>query len=168
MKTNNSITMPYKKIGAIWTLLLFGVGLFSSCDRSINYKIEQCYKRGDSVIYLYDLYPEEWDSLFLFTNCDSYSDILDRLGPVVEGYYYDVGNRIYLLNKREKVVYYHEWFPYPRPPKGRAIFLYKGYPQMLAIPREKAGFLIRKGIEGFEDTYFVFHQDSVWIDNEVP
>jgi hypothetical protein len=39
---------------------------------------------------------------------------------------------------------------------------------MLAIPREKTGFLIRNGIEGFEDTYFVFHQDSVWIDNVVP
>jgi len=154
--------MPCSIISMVITIiLLFGVGLFSSCDRSINYKIEQCYKRGDTIIYLSDLYPEEWDSAYFITNVWSLVDIVNYFGPFVQKYYYDVGDRLFLINKREKVVYYHEWFVnYGQKIKG-AIFIYKGHPQMLALPRERAKFLIRKRDE---DSFWVICQDSAWID----
>lgn len=104
------------------------------------------------MISLSDLYPEEWDTLYYFSNAYNLEMMEKRVGPIIGKLYEDVGDRILILNKENEVVYYKEYFPnYGQKIEG-AVFLFKDDPDMIAIPREKARFLIRKRDE-----------DSFWI-----
>ena len=117
----------------------------SSCSRDIDFKIAKCYNANDTIIHLYDLYPEEWDSVYFFGNC-SLREISKRLGISVYNLGLDFGERIFILNKFKEIVYYKEWLPIPSYGQGTkgAIFCFNNDSMMIAIPRNKTKFLIKK------------------------
>ncbi len=139
--------------------------LFSSCSKDIDGKIEDCYNANDTIINLADLYPEEWDTVYYFSNACQIEEMENRVGPVIRRLYGDVGDRILILNRNQKVkdyshlnevVLYKEYFPnYGQKIKG-ALFVFKGDPNMIAIPREKANFIIRKRDE---NSFLVIHHE---------
>lgn len=147
------------------TLFIAFLTFFSSCNKDIDRKIEDCYNANDTIIYLADLYPEKWDTVYYFTSACKIEDMEKRVGPVIRRLYGDVGDRILILNKNKnprdytdlsKVVLYKEYFPnYGQKIEG-SIFSFKKRSKILAIPREKAKFVIRK-ID--DDTFWVIHQD---------
>ena len=148
-RINHIKSNSFRIIGLFITLL------FSSCGRDIEGKIEDCYNTNDTVIYFSDLYPEEWDTLYYFTNAYNLEMMEKRVGPIIGKLYKDVGDRILILNKENEVVYYKEYFPnYGQKIEG-AVFLFKDDPDMIAIPREQAKFLIKKRNE---DSYWVIYQ----------
>ena len=139
--------------------------IFSSCSKDIDGKIEDCYNANDTIINLSELYPEEWDTVYYFTNACDLDSVEKRVGPVIKRLYEDVGDRILILNRNKKVkdyshlnevVLYKEYFPnYGQEIKG-ALFVFKNDPDMIAIPREKANFIIRKRDK---KSFWVIHQD---------
>ena len=80
--------------------------LFSSCSKDIDEKIEDCYNANDTIINLSNLYPEEWDTVYYFTNACDLDSVEKRVGPVIKRLYEDVGDRILILNRNKKVKYY--------------------------------------------------------------
>ena len=138
--------------------------LFSSCSKDIDRKIKDCYNANDTIINLSELYPEEWDTVYYFTNACDLQSIEKRVGPVIERLYGDVGDRILILKRNKKVrdfshlnevVLYKEYFPnYGQEIKG-ALFIFKNDSDMIAIPRRKANFIIRKRDE---NSFWVIHQ----------
>ncbi|MCR4769610.1 MAG: hypothetical protein K5874_05305 [Bacteroidaceae bacterium] len=144
----------YNKSYSFRIIGLFIALSFSSCCRDIDKKIEDCYNANDTVISLSDLYPEEWDTLYYFSNAYNLEMMEKRVEPIIGKLYEDVGDRILILNKENEVVYYKEYFPnYGQKRKG-AVFLFKDDPDMIAIPREKTKFLIRKRDE---DSFWIFY-----------
>lgn len=147
------------------TLFIAFLTFFSSCNKDIDRKIEDCYNANDTIIYLADLYPEKWDTVYYFTSACKIEDMEKRVGPVIRRLYGDVGDRILILNINKtprdytdlsKVVLYKEYFPnYGQKIEG-SIFSFKKRSKILAIPREKAKFVIRK-ID--DDTFWVIHQE---------
>ena len=141
--------------------------LFSSCSKDIDGKIEDCYNANDTIINLSDLYPEEWDTVYYFTNACNLDEAEKRVGPVIRRLYDDVGDRILILNKNQKirdnshlneVVCYKEYFPnYGQKIKG-SVFVFRNRQTIVAIPREKANFIIRKRDD---NSYWVIHQDRI-------
>ncbi len=142
---------------AIYAIFLMVSSIsFSSCNRDIDLKIAECYHANDTIIHLYDLYPEEWDSVYFFGNC-SLAEISSRLGISVYNLGLDFGERIFLLNKYKEIVYYKEWLPnYGQAVKG-ALFCFNNDSSMIAIPRKKTKFLIRKRDA---KSFWVFYQDE--------
>ena len=137
--------MLYHKI-ILKTCMIFVLGnviSLLSCNRDIDSKIKDFYNSNDTIINLSDLYPEEWDSVYFFGNC-SLEDISKRLGISVNNMSLDFGKRIFIVNKRKVIVYYKEWLPnYGQVIKG-ALFQFKKDSMVIALPREKANFIIRK------------------------
>lgn len=139
--------------------------LFSSCGENLDERIKDCYNSNDTLINLSDLYPEEWDTVYYFTNACDLDSIEKRVGPVIKRLYGDVGDRILILNKNKnvkdysqlnEVVLYKEYFPnYGQEIKG-ARFVFKNDADMIAIPRNKANFIIRKRDE---KSFWVIHQE---------
>ena len=89
-----------------------------------------------------------------------------RVGPVIRRLYGDVGDRILILNRNQKirdnshlneVVCYKEYFPNYGQKIDGSVFVFKNSPSIVAIPREKANFLIRK-ID--DNTFYVIHQEK--------
>lgn len=146
-------------------LLIAFFALLSSCSKDIDGKIEDCYDANDTIINLSDLYPEEWDTVYYFTNACDLDSMEKRVGPVIKRLYGDVGDRILILNRNKKVkdyshlnevVLYKEYFPnYGQDIKG-ALFIFKNDADMIAIPREDANFIIRKRDE---KSFWVIHQE---------
>ena len=96
------------------------VSLLSSCSKDIDERIKECYNNNDTIINLSDLYPEEWDTVYYFTNVCNLDEMEKRVGPVMRKLYGDVGSRILILNRNQKVkdnshlnevVFYKEYFP---------------------------------------------------------
>lgn len=139
--------------------------LLSSCNKDIDGKIEDCYNSNDTIINLADLYPEEWDTVYYFTNACRIEDMEKRVGPVIRRLYGDVGDRILILNKNKNprdythlsnVVLYKEFFPnYGQKIEG-PIFVFNNRSKIVAIPREKANFIIRK-IDDY--SFWVIHKE---------
>jgi len=118
--------------------------LFTSCRSDIDSKIKHCYYTQDSIFWMSDLYPEEWDTLFYFSGAYSLEDVAERVGPNIYNRYVDVGRRLMLVDKRGIIVYYKEYFVnYGQKSKSSSFFLSENS-KMWAIPRDKAKFLIRK------------------------
>ena len=142
------------------------VSLLSSCSKDIDERIKECYNANDTIINLSDLYPEEWDTVYYFTNACNLEMAETRVGPVIRRLYGDVGDRILILNRNQKirdnshlneVVCYKEYFPnYGQKIEG-SVFVFRNRPPIIAIPREKANFLIRK-ID--DNTFWVIHQEE--------
>ena len=91
-------------------------------------------------------------------------EVEKRVGPVIRRLYGDVGDRILILNRNQKirdnshlneVVCYKEYFPNYGQKIDGSVFVFKNSPSIVAIPREKANFLIRK-ID--DNTFYVIHQ----------
>jgi hypothetical protein len=141
------------------------ITFFSSCSKNIDERIKECYNNNDTIINLSELYPEEWDTVYYFTNACNLDDMERRVGPVIRKLYVDVGSRILILKRSQEekdnshlneVVCYKEYFPnYGQRIEG-SVFVFKNRPPIVAIPREKANFLIRK-ID--DNTFWVIHQD---------
>lgn len=149
--------MLYHKINLKTCVILVIGSIISllSCNRDIDSKIKDSYNSNDTIINLSDLYPEEWDSVYFFGNC-SLGEISKRLGISVENMSLDFGERIFLVNKRKVIIYYKEWLPnYGQEIKG-ALFQFKKDSMIIAIPREKANFIIRKRDE---KSFWVIHQE---------
>ena len=144
----------YNKSFIIFNVMFDGV-LFSSCIRNIDSKIEKCYNSNDTLVNLSDLYPEEWDTVYFFGAC-SLEDIEKRIGPVINHLWTDVGNKMLILNKRKEIVYYKEWDMYYGQDLKGAFFRFKNAPVMIAIPRQKANFIIRKRDE---KSFWVIYQE---------
>lgn len=136
-------------------ILLILLACISSCRRDIDKKIEECYNSNDTIINISDLYPEEWDTLYYFTNACNPEDIIARVGPIIYKVWIDCGDRILIFNK-DKIVCYKEYFPnYGQEIEG-AIFIFKDRPDIVALPREKTNFLIRR-IDN--KSFWVIHQE---------
>ena len=101
------------------------------------------------------MYPEEWDTVYFFGAC-SLEDIEKRIGPVINHLWTDVGNKMLILNKRKEIVYYKEWDMYYGQDLKGAFFRFKNAPVMIAIPRQKANFIIRKRDE---KSFWVIYQE---------
>ena len=155
---NNLFLIPITFI----TSLIF----LSSCNKDIDRKIEDCYNANDTIINLADLYPEEWDTVYYFTGDCRIEDMEKRVGPVIRRLYEDVGERILILSKNKnprdythlsEVVYYKEYFPFweQEQIKG-ALFIFNNDTKIIAIPRKKANFTIRKRDE---KSFWVIHQE---------
>ena len=129
--------------------------LFSSCSKDIDGKIEDCYNANDTIINLYDLYPEEWDTVYFFGSCSA-EDIANRIGPVIYNLWGDLGDKMLILNKKKEVIYYKEWDMYYGQSLEGALFRFSNDSNMIAIPREKTKFLIRKRDE---KSFWVIHQE---------
>ena len=147
-------------------LIVANLALFSSCRKDIDERIKECYNANDTIINLSDLYPEEWDTVYYFTNACNLDEVEKRIGPVIRRLYGDVGDRILILNRNQKirdnshlneVGCYKEYFPnYGQKIEG-SVFVFRNEPPIIAIPREKANFLIRK-ID--DNTFWVIHQEK--------
>lgn len=124
-------------------MLLILLACISSCKRDIDKKIEECYNSNDTIINLSDLYPEEWDTMYYFTNACNLEDMNARVGPIINRLWQDVGDRILIFNK-DKIVCYKEYFPNHGQELEGALFLFKDAPDIVALPREKTQFLIRR------------------------
>lgn len=149
---------PYIRAYSFLMFILFITSFMfiSSCSRDIDRKIKDCYNSNDTIINLSELYPEEWDTVYYFTNAYNLDSMEKRVGSVIRKIYGDVGDRILILNKGKGVVYYKEYFPnYGQQIEG-ALFLFKNNPNMIAIPREKANFRIRKRDD---NSFWVIHQE---------
>jgi len=147
-------------------LIVANLALFSSCRKDIDERIKECYNANDTIINLSDLYPEEWDTVYYFTNACNLDEVEKRVGPVIRRLYSDIGDRILILNKNQKVkdnshlnevVCYKEYFPNYGQKIDGSVFVFKNRPSIVAIPREKANFLIRK-ID--DKTFYVIHQEK--------
>lgn len=116
-----------------------------SCSNDIDKKVEDDFNANDSLIDISKLYPEKWDTMFYITNACSYLTIVKRIGPLYEGLWQDVGDKILIMNDKEKrIVYYKEWDPnYGQSPKG-IIFVFRNNADIIAIPRNKAKFHIKQ------------------------
>ena len=149
-----------------YVLIVVVVSLLSSCSKDIDERIKECYNNNDTIINLSDLYPEEWDTVYYFTNACNLDEMERRVGPVIRKLYGDVGSRILILSKRQKVkdnsrlnevVCYKEYFPnYGQKIEG-SVFVFRNRLPIVAIPRKKANFLIRK-ID--DNTFWVIHQEE--------
>lgn len=142
--------------------IIFVLCLFMfSCSNDIDTKIKDCYNSGDTIVNLYDLYPEEWDSVYYFSNVYAMHDIIKRIGSDAGHFYQDVGSRLYIMNNQGRIIYYKEWFVnYGQRIKG-SIFVFNGdfdggETDMIAIPRNNSKFIIRKRDEY---TYWVIHEE---------
>ena len=160
--------IPYVRIGSFLSAMLVvaNLALFSSCRKDIDERIKECYNANDTIINLSDLYPEEWDTVYYFTNACNLDDVEKRVGPVIRRLYGDIGDRILILNKKEKVkdnshlnevVCYKEYFPNYGQKNEGSVFVFRNRPPIVAIPREKANFLIRK-ID--DNTFWVIHHEE--------
>jgi hypothetical protein len=138
----------------------------SSCSKDIDERIKECYNANDTIINLADLYPEEWDTVYYFTNACNLDMVEKRVGPVIRRLYGDVGDRILILNKNKKVkdnshlnevVCYKEYFPNYGQKNEGSVFVFRNRQPIIAIPREKANFLIRK-ID--DNSFWVIHQEE--------
>ena len=77
------------------------------------------------------------------------------MGPIINKLWIDCGDRILIFNK-DKIVCYKEYFPnYGQEIEG-AVFVFKDRPNIVALPREKANFLIRR-ID--DKSLWVIHQE---------
>lgn len=158
-----------KTVTVIVPVIVFVASLifFSSCSKDIDERIKECYNNNDTIINLADLYPEEWDTVYYFTNACNLDEAEKRVGPVIRRLYDDVGDRILILNKNQKirdnshlneVVCYKEYFPnYGQKIEG-SVFVFRNRQTIVAIPREKANFIIRKRDD---NSYWVIHQDRI-------
>lgn len=143
------------KLKACLILVIGNVISLLSCNRDIDSKIKDSFNSNDTIINLSDLYPEEWDTVYFFGNC-SLDNISKRLGISVKNLSLDFGERIFIVNKRKVIIYYKEWLPnYGQEIKG-ALFQFKKDSMIIAIPREKANFIIRKRDE---KSFWVIHQE---------
>ena len=150
--------IPHIIIYSFLSPILFITYIFfiSSCSRDIDRKIKDCYNSNDTIINLSDLYPEEWDTVYYFTNAYNLDSMEKRVGPIIKKLYRDVGDRILILDNKKEVVCYKEYFPnYGQKIEG-SLFLFKNNPNMIAIPREKANFRIRKRDD---NSFWVIHQE---------
>ena len=147
-------------------LIVANLALFSSCRKDIDERIKECYNANDTIINLSDLYPEEWDTVYYFTNACNLDEVEKRVGPVIRRLYSDIGDRILILNKNQKVkdnshlnevVCYKEYFPNYGQKNEGSVFVFRNRPPIVAIPREKANFLIRK-ID--DKTFWVIHHEE--------
>ena len=147
-------------------LVVASLILFSSCSKDIDERIKECYNANDTIINLSDLYPEEWDTVYYFTSACNLDEMERRVGSVIRKLYGDVGSRILILNRNKKVkdnshlnevVCYKEYFPnYGQKIEG-SVFVFRNRQPIVAIPREKANFLIRK-ID--DNTFWVIYQED--------
>jgi hypothetical protein len=165
-KGNHGDAMKRMILKYWYVLIVVVVSLLSSCSKDIDERIKECYNNNDTIINLSDLYPEEWDTVYYFTNACNLDEMERRVGPVIRKLYGDVGSRILILSKRQKVkdnsrlnevVCYKEYFPnYGQKIEG-SVFVFRNSPPIIAIPREKANFLIQK-ID--DNTFWVIHQEE--------
>lgn len=129
------------------------ISLFS-CQKDIDSKIKDCYYANDTIINLYDLYPEEWDSVYFFGSCSA-EEIAKRTGPVIYSLWGDLGDKMLILNKNKDVIYYKEWDMYYGQELKGALFHFNNDSIIIAIARKNATFLIRKRDE---KSFWVIHQ----------
>jgi len=122
----------------------FILSVFISCSRDIDSKIVNCYNSNDTIFLMSDFFPEEWDTLYFLSGDPSPSEVVRRLGP---GFIYltvDTGDKMLLLTREKKVVYYKEWdMAYDQKIEG-SFFLYRGPEKIISISRDQAIFLIKK------------------------
>ena len=153
-KLSKRIRKAYNKSFIIFNVMFVGV-IFSSCIRNIDSKIEKCYDSNDTLINLSDLYPEEWDTVCYFAEGCSFDEFHKRMGSTFDYLFGDIGSRLIIVNK-QKVIYNREWnITCDEKPEG-AYFIFENDPKMVAIPRKKAKFLIRKRDE---KSFWVIHQE---------
>jgi hypothetical protein len=93
-----------KTVTVIVPVIVFVASLifFSSCSKDIDERIKECYNNNDTIINLSDLYPEEWDTVYYFTNACNLDEMERWVGPVIRKLYGDVGSRILILNRNQK------------------------------------------------------------------
>lgn len=122
-------------------IFFFTINLSSCNNNDIDSKIEDCYEANDTVIYLSDLYQEDWDSVYFIGAC-SMEEIQNRTGVRLR--WEDIGPKMLILNKNKGVIYHKEWdIPCENNLTG-AVFQINNNSIINAIPREKAKFLIKK------------------------
>ena len=137
---------PKKRKALLMILIAFLVGgvlSIVSCDNSLDSKIRDCFNANDTIINLCDLYPEEWDTVYFF-NASSTEDIEKRIGPIINDLWVDSGDKMLILNKYRKVVYYKEWDMYYGQNLDGILFRFEKDSPIIAIARKDAKFLIRK------------------------
>ena len=147
-KHENSMNkiLPKKRKELLMILIAFLVGgvlSIVSCDNSLDSKIRDCFNANDTIINLCDLYPEEWDTVYYFSGA-SLDEIEKRVGPVINHLWVDNGDKMLILSKYKKVIYYQEWDMYNGQELKGAFFCFKTDSTVYAIPRKDARFLIRK------------------------
>lgn len=146
----------HKKYLKIHIAFLIGIVIFLfSCGKDINSKIKNCYYANDTIINLYDIYPEEWDTVYFFGSCSA-EEIANRVGPVIYRLWGDLGDKMLILDKKKDVIYYKEWDMYYGQDLEGALFCFDNDSTMIAIPREKSKFLIRKRDE---KSFWVIYQE---------
>ena len=148
--------MLYHEYDSIIGILFIAECILSilSCDNSIDSKIRNCFNSNDTIINLYDLYPEEWDTVYFF-NASSTEDIEKRIGPIINDLWVDSGDKMLILNKYRKVVYYKEWDMYYGQNLDGILFRFEKDSPIIAIARKDAKFLIRKRDK---NSFWVIHQ----------
>ena len=135
-------------------VLFISISLLS-CNRNIDSKIENCYNINDTLINMEDLYPEEWDTLYYFAEGCSLDELEKRIGATYGYSFVDIGSKLLLVNKPE-VIYNRGWeVTCDEEPEG-VYFLFENDPKIVALPRNKTKFLIkRRGRKSF----WVIHQE---------
>ena len=140
-------------------LLLVSIScLFTSCGRDIDAKIKRCYNANDTLIWMSDLYPEAWDTLYFLTRDPFPQEVEKRMGPNYRYLTIDTGDKMLLVDSLKNVVYYKEWEMIYDQKVNWSLFVFDDTSKVIAIPRDKAKFLIRKSDE---DPYWVY-----WIGNK--
>jgi hypothetical protein len=80
--------------------------------------------------------------MYFFSNANFLNEIDSILGFHLKEWT-DVGDRIVLINKNNKVVYYQEWFPYPSD-EIKNVVVFETNKKYIRVDRNSAIFSIRK------------------------
>lgn len=129
----------------IATLVLQSCSKRNDFDIIVEEKFENCKSNDECIIDLSSTLKLEWDTMYLFTNACSLSEIDSILGFHLSNWI-DVGDRIVLI-KKNKVVYYQEWFPYPNS-EINGVVAFNIDKRFIMFNRYDAIFSIRK-VNGF-------------------
>lgn len=128
------------KLSYLITLLPF---LLTSCEYRFKSDLERSVwnqyddNQDSCEIDLTGFLPNQWDTLWYFSNKYEWRDIYQEMGYNPHCFQ-DAGDRIIFVKNR-RVVYYQEWFPYH---KIKNWVVFSG--DKLCVPRDSAIFSAKK------------------------
>ena len=151
--------MKHYKILYIKLIIIASFISLTSCTRDIDDKIKDCYNSNDTIINLSDLYPEEWDTVYyIYSTPDADKDITKKMGHLAKKIHWDNCERLVIVNKPEKIVYYKESLPnYGQKIEGAIFCFPNNNSHCISIPRSKAIFHIKKRDE---NSFWVVYQEK--------
>ena len=134
--------MKHLIISIVIVIVCQGCSKRNSFDKLTEREFNKCPDKSNCVIDLSKILKIEWDTMYFFSNAIFLNEIDSILGFHLKEWT-DIGYRIVLTNKSNKVVYYQEWFPYPSD-EVKDIVVFDTNKKYFILDKNNAIFLVRK------------------------